>query len=447
MGPYRSGRPDRSGQGRDHVTMTTDRSGSPGGPVAGESAHGGPPEPHPLLARLDSPLATYYLLLGAIGALLGIGLIMVLSASSVTSYQKSGSLFGTGLNQAKFAVLGVIVAVIASRMPTSLWRRLATPSLILALMLQLLVFTPLGLSDKGNRNWLALGSTLTLQPSEFGKLAIILYGAHILAVKRRLLGDWRHAVVPVVVPAGLGIIGLVMLGNDLGTCMVLIGILFSVLWTSGISAKLFGVSAVIGGLGVLVLTLTSSNRMSRIASMRGCGDDPSAHGGLCWQSVHGQWALAQGGLGGVGLGQSREKWGWLPEQHNDYIFAIIGEELGIWGTFTILLLVAMITFACYRVILHTDDMFVRMATAGVMGWFVVQSVVNIGAVVGLLPVIGVPLPLVSAGGSALVTTLLGLGMVVSFARSEPACRRALAERPRVLARSLSIMSPTRKRSR
>jgi cell division protein FtsW len=184
--------------------------------------------------------------------------------------------------------------------------------------------------------------------------------------------------------------------------------------------------------------------MNRIHSWIGGGcTDPN---GACWQTIHGQYALADGGWWGVGLGASREKWQWLPEAHNDFIFAIIGEELGLPGTLVVIGLFAVIAVACYRLVLRSDDFFTRVATAGVMVWILGQAVINIGAVIGLLPVIGVPLPLVSSGGSALVTTLFALGMLVSFARNEPGCREALAARPGVVRRSLAVV-PLGRRSR
>ncbi|GAB76479.1 cell division-specific peptidoglycan biosynthesis regulator FtsW [Austwickia chelonae] len=415
-------------------------------PASRADAPGGSPDPRSTLSGLHSPLSTYYLLITSIGTLLGIGLFMVLSASSVMSLHENGNVFTIGLNQAKFALIGVVLAMVTSRVPISVWRSLGAPVLVGALLLQLLVFVPgLGVSANGNTNWLRLGG-LQFQPSEFGKLGLILYAAWILTVKRHRLADWKHVVIPVIFPAATLLFGLVLGGGDLGTAIVLFGILFAVLWTSGIPSRILGVGVAGCTVLVLLLALLSANRMRRIAGWLSC-EKATDHDGACWQAINGQFALADGGLWGLGPGASREKWGWLPERHNDFIFAIIGEELGIFGTFSILLLICMIMVACYRVILQSEDMFVRLATAGVMGWFVVQSVVNIGAVIGLLPVIGVPLPLVSAGGSAMVTTLFGLGMVVSFARNEPACQRALTERPHVLARSLSILSPLRKRRR
>jgi cell division protein FtsW len=202
----------------------------------------------------------------------------------------------------------------------------------------------------------------------------------------------------------------------------------------------------VAGVGSLALAatmaLTSVNRMGRIQSwLAGC-TDPNK----CFQTIHGQYALADGGWWGVGLGASREKWMWLPEAHNDFIFAIIGEELGLPGTLVVIALFGLLAFACFRLVLRSKDFFVRVATAGVMVWILAQAVINIGSVIGLLPVIGVPLPLVSSGGSALMATMFALGMLLSFARNEPGCREALAARPGVVRRSMAVMPTRRGRS-
>jgi cell division protein FtsW len=184
------------------------------------------------------------------------------------------------------------------------------------------------------------------------------------------------------------------------------------------------------------MILTSPNRLARFDVWLGRDTDPY---GAARQPLHGRYALADGGWWGVGLGASREKWQWLSEPHNDFIYAIIGEELGLPGTLVVLALFAALALVCYRIVLRTDDFFVRLATGGVMAWIVVQAIVNIGAVIGLLPVIGVPLPLVSSGGSSLVTTMMALGMLLSFARNEPGCAEALAARPSVVRRSLAVL--------
>lgn len=412
----------------------------------------GAPEPHPLVARLESPLSTYYLLIGVVGALLAIGLVMVLSASTVASLKATENLnaYKQFMTQAQYAAIGIAGAFVASRLPLSFYRRIAVPLIIGAITLQAFVFTPLGVDVKGNRNWLALGP-IQIQPSEFGKIAIILFAATILTAKRSLLHDWKHVVVPLVVPAAGLVIGLVLRGQDLGTSFVLVAILAGVLWAAGVSWRIFAVAGALASALVYLMVTTSSNRMSRITNWLSCSqDDAHASNELvqkCWQFAHGQIALASGGLGGRGLGASSEKYGWLPEPQNDMIFAIIGEEFGLFGTLTIIVLFALLALACYRVVLRSDDLFVRIATTGVMVWIVAQALINIGAVIGMFPIIGVPLPLVSAGGSALITTLAGLGMVISFARSEPACAKALSARPHLLTRTLSVLPARGERHR
>ncbi len=394
--------------------------------------------------RLASPVTTYYVLLGVTTMLVTIGLVMVLSASMIVSIKDtaSGSPFAIFKNQLVFAVIGAVAMAVASRFGVERWKRYALPALVGTLVLQVLVFTPLGTGFQGNRNWIALGP-LSMQPSELGKIALVLFGAAVLTRKSALLGDIRHVLVPYVVPSAAAVLGLVMLGHDLGTAMVLAAILVGVLFAAGVPMRWFGL-----GLGsvvglVLVAAKTSANRMERISIWLDSSQCSPSHDalyyGICRQPLHGLYALADGGWWGVGLGASREKWQWLPEPHNDFIFAIIGEELGLPGTLVILGLFAVLALACYRLVTRTEDMFVRLATAGIMTWIVAQAMVNIGAVIGLLPVIGVPLPFVSSGGSSLVTTMLAAGVLLSFARAEPGCDEALRARPSVVRRSLAVL--------
>jgi cell division protein FtsW len=391
--------------------------------------------------RFDSPVTTYYLLLGATAMLVVIGLVMVLSASSVTSLRQTNSSYTVFFGQLRFAVLGVIGAAVASRIPVRTWKRLAVPLLGGSILLQMLVFSPLGVNVNGNRNWIAVGG-LQVQPSEFAKIGLVLFGATVLAKKRRKLAEFMHAVVPLICPAGGLLLLLVLMGHDLGTALVLLSILGGMLFASGVPTRMF---AIAGGSAVVLagaMVVTSGNRMGRISTwLAGACSDPNGTG---FQTCHGLYALADGGWWGVGLGASREKWQWLPEAHNDFIFSIIGEELGLPGTLAVMGLFAVLALACYRLVARTDDFFIRIASAGVMVWILVQAIINIGSVIGALPVIGVPLPLVSAGGSALVTTLFGLGMLVSFARNEPGCRDALSTRVSVVGRSLAVL-PARRR--
>lgn len=293
--------------------------------------------------------------------------------------------------------------------------------------LMVLVQVPgIGMSVNGNQNWIYLGGPFQLQPSEFGKLALILWGADLLARKqdKRLLTQWKHMLVPVV-PVAFMLLGLIMLGGDMGTAIILTAILFGLLWLAGAPTRLFaGVLAFAGVIGFLLIK-TSPNRMARLECTAFSDPGPDAS---CWQAVHGIYALASGGWFGSGLGASVEKWGQLPEPHTDFIFAITGEELGLAGTLSVLALFAALGYAGIRVAGRTEDPFVRYAAGGVTTWITAQAVINIGAVLGLLPIAGVPLPLFSYGGSALLPTMFAVGLMIAFARDDPATKAALAMR-------------------
>lgn len=387
------------------------------------------------LTRWETPVTSYYLLLGSTVLLVAIGLVMVLSSSSVESYAQSGSSFAVFGRQALFAGLGLPLMWGAARLPVRTWKRLAWPLLGLAVVGQLLVFSPLGVGVKGNTNWIEVAG-VRAQPSEAAKLALAVWCAAVLARKRKVLHTWAHVLVPVGPFAGL-VVGLVLAGRDLGTALVLMAVVGGALFVAGVPGRMFALAGGLAAAAALSLVATSSNRMQRVESwLSGTCTD---YYGACWQTTHGKWALASGGWWGVGLGASREKWAWLPEAHNDFIYAIIGEELGLPGTVVVVLLFAALGVACARVVRRSDDLFVKIATAGVMAWVVGQAMVNMAVVLGLLPVIGVPLPLVSSGGSALISTLVALGMVLSFARAEPGAAEALDARPGVVRRSLAVV--------
>ncbi len=389
------------------------------------------------LARFDSPVTTYYLLVCVTVALVAFGLIMVLSASAIVSIDatKGRSAYTIFLSQAMFAALGAVVLVIASRLRTGVWKRLALPILVVGFLLQLLVLSPLGHAAGGNQNWIRIGP-VTVQPSEIMKVGLVLTGALILAAKRKHLHAFSHVVVPYLVPLAAFSIGAVALGHDLGTVLILGAIVAGVLFAAGIPLRWFAFAGIPFVAMALAFVVTSKNRLDRFDVW--LGRDTNEFG-AARQPIHGRYALADGGWFGLGLGASREKWLLLSEPHNDFIFAIIGEELGLPGTIAILLLFAGLALACYRLVTRTGDLFVRIATAGIMTWLVVQALINIGAVIGLLPVIGVPLPLVSSGGSSLVTSLFALGILLSFARAEPGCAEALSARPSALRRSLAVI--------
>ncbi|MET1154397.1 putative lipid II flippase FtsW [Arthrobacter sp.] len=365
--------------------------------------------------------ASYYLILGSALALTAIGLLMVLSSSAVESIADDNSPFSLFMRQAIFAGLGVTAMLILSRWKPATYRRLAWPGLALSVILLLLVFTPLGESVGGNRNWITLPGQVSLQPSEVAKLGMCLWMAAVLAAKERLLGNWKHLVVPVVVPGAILIVGPVLAGNDLGTAMILMLIIAGGLFFAGAPLKLFGIAGLGAAALVLLLVVVSPNRMGRILMWTDQGCETTT--GLNMQSCNGLFALASGGWWGVGLGQSRQKYNWIPEAHNDYIFAIIGEELGLLGTMVILALFGILAIALVRTVMRQESLFVRIFAGSIMVWIIGQAFVNIAVVTGLLPVIGVPLPFISYGGSALTVTLAAVGVLLSFARTGAAGRK------------------------
>lgn len=375
----------------------------------------------------DRPLTAYYLILGSSLLITVLGLVMVYSASMIKALDIDKPATYFFRKQFLAAAIGAGLMLIAAKMPVKLHRALAYPLLMITVFLMVLVQVPgIGMAVGGNQNWLYLGGPFQLQPSEFGKLALILWGADLLARKqdKRLLAQWKHMLVPLV-PVAFMLLGLIMLGGDMGTAMILTAILFGLLWLAGAPTRLFvGVLAVAGAL-VLLLIKTSPNRMARLDCM---GASEPGPGGSCWQAVHGIYALASGGWFGSGLGASVEKWGQLPEPHTDFIFAITGEELGLAGTLSVLALFAALGYAGIRVAGRTEDPFVRYAAGGVTTWITAQAVINIGAVLGLLPIAGVPLPLFSYGGSALLPTMFAVGLMIAFAREDPAAKAALAMR-------------------
>jgi cell division protein FtsW len=359
----------------------------------------------------------------------------VLSASAIVSIDKTKSAYTIFLSQAMFAALGAVALVVASRFSVAAWKRLALPILAIGFALQLLVLTPLGTAVGGNQNWLRVGP-ITVQPSEVLKVGLVLTGGLILSAKRKHLQSFSHVLVPYLVPIAAMSIIVVVLGGDLGTVLILGAIVAGVLFAAGIPLRWFAFVGAPFLVMAVTFVVTSPNRLGRFDVW--LGRDTNEFG-AARQPLHGRYALADGGWFGLGLGASREKWGLLSEPHNDFIFAIIGEELGLPGTIAILLLFAGLALACYRLVTRTSDLFVRIATAGIMTWIIVQALINIGAVIGLLPVIGVPLPLVSSGGSSLITSMFALGILLSFARAEPGCAEALSARPSALRRSLAVI--------
>jgi cell division protein FtsW len=377
-------------------------------------------------ALLDRPLTSYYLVLGITMLLLGLGLVMVQSTASVADLSAGLSPYSDFKKQLLGAAVGLPLMWAAARSAPRLFRAFAYPLLAVAIVgLGLTLIHGVGVSQNGATRWIAVGGQ-QIQPSEIAKLALVVWGADLLARKDRLgqLADWRHMLVPLM-PGTAVLCLLVMTGDDLGTTFILLVIFLALLWIIGTPGRVFAGMLILMGLAVGLMIISSLWRFKRLA---GFFDQQSATTGANWQGTQGKYALGSGGIFGVGLGAGRQKWGYVPESTSDFIFATIGEELGLIGTLCVIVMYGALAFAGLRIARRVPDLFARLAATGITAWIVVQAAVNIGAVIGVMPISGVPLPLVSAGLSSLLSTLVALGMLMSFARVEPGAQEALAAR-------------------
>jgi cell division protein FtsW len=376
-----------------------------------------------LAGLLDRPLASYYLLIGCATLLLALGLVMVLSTSSVQQLTSGASPYSDFQHQLVGVAVGIPCMWLAAKASPTMYRAAAYPLMFIAILGLLL--TPLiGFTAGGATRQIAVGP-LSFQPSELAKLAFLLWGADLLARKEKLnqLQDARHLLIPLLPGAGI-LAMLVMLGDDLGTTFLLLVIFLALLWVIGTPVRMYlGILGLIL-LVLLILVVVARYRFTRLTTFFDPTGGPT---GSDWQSTQGKWALGSGSWFGVGLGAGTMKWGYVPEDTTDFIFAIIGEELGLVGTLCVAMLYGGIAYAGLRIARRAEDTFVRLAAAGATAWIVVEAVVNIGAVLGLVPITGVPLPLVSYGLSSLLVTMVALGMLLSFARREPGAAQALAE--------------------
>ncbi|WP_280381842.1 putative lipid II flippase FtsW [Nocardia wallacei] len=372
-------------------------------------------------AWLARPLADFHLVVTIAALLTTLGLVMVLSASSVESYADGGSAYKLFIQQALFAVIGAVLFYLALRMPLRRIRQLSFPLFAGSVVLLLLVLIPgIGSEVQGSRRWFMLGP-LSVQPSEIVKVTLIIWGAHLLAARRSDQASYKDIMVPLV-PAGLLACLLVVLQPNLSTTIALGLILAALLWFGGLPVRLFVTIAVSGMVAAGVLALSAGYRSDRMRAFFNPGDDPQ---GIGYQARQALFSLADGGIWGRGLGQSRAKWSYLPNAHNDFIFAIIGEELGFLGCALVLGLLALFAYTGLRIASRSVDPFLRLLSATATFWITMQAVINIGYVVGLLPVTGLQLPLVSAGGSSLAITLLMFGIIANAARHEPEAVSAL----------------------
>ncbi len=371
---------------------------------------------------LDRPYASVQLLVLAAAGLLGFGVLMAVSTTIAASHDTNGTttaaIWTQVIKEAEFVALGVPLFWMAVRLPPRAYRVLAYPALALAIVALLAVLVPgIGVGVYGARRWIDLGP-MQVQPSEFAKIAILLWGGDLLARKQQLgtLRRARHLFLPLL-PGFALVATLVMLEPDLGTTACFMLILLGLLWMVGMPMRYFTLVVAFIGLTITALAVAAPYRLQRLTTYLHPFKDAQNTG---FHTVEGLYALASGGIFGVGLGQGTSKYGWVPNANTDYVFAIIGEELGLIGCLTVLGLFAVLAYAGLRVARRNADPFVRLVAGAATVWLCGQAVINIGYVTGLLPVTGIPLPFISAGGTSLLGSIFVLGMMVSFARHETA---------------------------
>lgn len=375
-----------------------------------------------------TPASAYYLILGSVIALSSLGLVMVLSASSVKSLRESGNSFSFVLRQALFLILAAGLAWVAMKLRYELWKPIAQVSLVLSCALLVLPqIGGIGKTVGGNTNWIGIGS-FTLQPSEFAKLGLILWCALRLRIHDQKASEGIASnPATLIIPGFMLVMALILLGRDLGTAVLVTGIVAGILFISGLALRVFGLLALGAGLLFAALILPSANRMNRFSAFFNPFAEEN-YQGVGWQQAHSIMGLASGGAVGTGLGSSKQKWGSLPEVHTDFIFSVIGEELGLLGTLATLGLFGILILGIFKVAINAQNSFDRYVCAGIGCWISVQVLLNIGTVISVIPVVGVTLPLISYGGSSLIATFIALGYVLGVLRRDPQIASEIRQR-------------------
>ncbi len=358
--------------------------------------------------------------------LIVLGLVMVFSASSIHAIDTKGYAFAVALRQFIFLLLAVPTAIFLARLPLERWEQIAKFGLVISIVLVALVLIPgLGKEVNGNRNWIDL-KVIDIQPGEFTKLFLILWASLLLARKERAQ-KMRFNAITLIAPGFIIVMAFIMRGGDLGTTSVIAAILAGLLFVSGVDLKKMGLVTAVFSLALAVGIATSDYRRARFLVFLN-PFAPEDYKSFGWQPAHSLLGLASGGVFGVGLGGSRQKWGNLPEAHTDFIFSVIGEELGLVGTCAVLVLIGTLIYSIFRIALKAKDPFSRYATAGIACWIGIQAILNIGTAISVLPVVGVTLPLVSYGGSALLTTIFALGFVIGVSLRDKEVSKELVRR-------------------
>ncbi len=372
-------------------------------------------------AWLGRPMTSFHLIIAVAALLTTLGLIMVLSASGVRSYGDDGSAWVIFGKQVLWTVIGLIGCYTSLRMSVRFIRRIAFTSYAITVLLLVLVLIPgIGNLANGSRKWFVIAG-FSMQPSELAKIAFAIWGAHLLAARRMERASLREMLIPLV-PAAVVALALIVAQPDLGQTVSLGIILLGLLWYAGLPLRVFGSSLLAVIISGAILAMSAGYRSDRVRSWLNPETDPQDTG---YQARQAKFALAHGGIFGDGLGQGVAKWNYLPNAHNDFIFAIIGEELGLVGALGLLGLFGLFAYTGMRIARRSADPFLRLLTSTTTLWVLGQAFINIGYVIGVLPVTGLQLPLISAGGTSTATTLFMIGIMANAARHEPEAVAAL----------------------
>lgn len=358
------------------------------------------------------PKSPDFVIFFAVIALLAIGVVMVYSSSAVAARVNFDDSYYFLKRQLVWAVLGLLAMLFTLSVDYHAWRGLAKPIMIATLFLLVLVLVPgLGKVVNGARRWLGFGS-LYLQPSEIAKLAMIIFTSASLARNQDKIASFTKGLVPQLLML-LVVFGLILKEPDLGTALAVGGTVFILLFTAGARISHLASLGLAGALGVVAAIIVEPYRLRRLFAFSDPWADPLDSGYHIIQSLY---AIGSGGLFGVGLGRSREKFLYLPEPHTDFIFAILGEELGLIGTVTVIVLFFLFAWRGLKVAIAAPDIFGSILAAGLTSMIIVQALMNIAVVTASMPVTGIPLPFVSFGGSALIFTLAGVGILLNISR-------------------------------
>ncbi|MEJ7651425.1 MAG: putative lipid II flippase FtsW [Nakamurella sp.] len=370
-------------------------------------------------------MTSLHLVIAIFLLLLAIGLTMVLSASSAMALKPTSKItaFADFQKQSVFAAIGLVAFYFVAKLPVKVIRGWSTAMVMASLVMLVAVLVPgIGLNINGAQSWIGISKGLSFQPSEIAKLSLLLWSAHVFAARRSTLGSFKQLFFPVI-PVTLLMGGLIVLQPDVGTLVTMAIVIAAVLWFAGAQLRWFISAAVLGLAGLAYLSFSAEYRLNRIKALL----DPSAYSEISYQLLQGLYGMGRGSWFGVGLGESRAKWSWLPYANSDFIFAIIGEELGLIGAGLVIALFALLAYTGMRIVRRSVDPFSKIAAGACTVWLVGQASINIGYVVGALPTTGLTLPMISSGGTSLLVTMAVFGLLANFARNEPAAAAALRE--------------------